>query len=254
MIVETHSHIGDTNVFDVDLKEEDLLATFDANGVDIGIVMPSAGCASAPAIHDRIAKMGQQNPGRIYGMIQINPHTNRQEYEKEAERCVRELGFVGVKIHPLGYGVSPRSKSADMVFQVARDLEIPVMIHTGSGIPWALPSLWIPLAQRYPQVSVILAHAGMGVFSMEATLTANLCPNVYLETSWAKPGELLSMIREVGAHRVMMGGDLMSNLPVEIFKYRSIGLTPEEQTQCLARTAIQVFKLPVPLPESSKDS
>ena len=57
MIVETHSHIGDTNVFDVDLKEADLLATFDANGVDIGIVMPSAGCASAPAIHDRIAKM-----------------------------------------------------------------------------------------------------------------------------------------------------------------------------------------------------
>lgn len=248
MIVETHSHVGDSRVFDVDLKEADLLAAFDANGVDIGIVMPSSGCVNPPAIHDRIAKMGHDNPGRIYGMIQMSPHMDRADYAREAERCVRELGFVGVKIHPPGYGVSPRSKSADMVFQVARDLDIPVMIHTGSGIPWALPSLWIPLAQRYPQVSVILAHAGMGVFSMEAHLAATLCPNVYLETSWAKPGELLTMIRDLGAHRVMMGGDLTSNLPVEIFKYRTIGLTTDEQEQCLARTAIKVFKLPVNMP------
>ena len=62
----------------------------------------------AAAIHDRIARLAESYPQRIYGMIQINPHTDRPVFQAEAERCVKDLGFVGVKIHPPGYGVNPR--------------------------------------------------------------------------------------------------------------------------------------------------
>lgn len=245
MIVSAHAHIGDTRVFDAESTEEALLAAMDAAGVDASIVMPSAGCADAAAIHDRIAELGQQHPGRIFGMIQINPHTDEDIYAAEAERCVDELGFVGVKIHPLGYGVNPRSRDAEMVFRVARDLSIPVMIHTGSGLPWSLPALWIPLAQKYGDVSVVLAHAGMGIFTAEAHLAAQLCDNVYLEMSWAKPHELKWLIDDLGAQRIMMGGDLNSNLAVEVFKFRSLGLGEEALALGLGGTAIKVFNLPL---------
>ena len=245
MIISAHAHIGDSRVFDADNSEDELIKAMDDAGVDASIVMPSAGCADAAAIHNRIARLAKEHPGRIYGMIQINPHTARSDYEAEAARCVHELGFVGVKIHPLGYAVNPRSKDAEMVFQVARDLSIPVMIHTGSGIPWSLPSLWIPLAQRYPNVPVVLAHAGMGIFTAEAHLAATLCDNIYLETSWTKRGELLSLIRDLGAERIMMGGDLNSNLMMEVFKFKSLGLSKEELELCLAGTAIKVLRLPV---------
>ena len=242
-IISAHAHIGDTRVFDADNSEADLLAAMDAAGVDASIVMPSAGCRDAAAIHDRIAVMAQRHPGRIFGMIQLNPHTDEPEYLREAERCVRDLGFVGAKIHPLGYGVSPTSRDAEMVFRIAAQLGIAVMVHTGSGLPWGLPSLWIPLAQRYPNVNVVLAHAGMGVFTAEAHLAATMCPNVFLETSWAKPGELLELIRSLGPARVMMGGDLVSNFPVELFKYRSLGLPDDVLAQCLGGTARTVFGL-----------
>lgn len=245
MIISAHAHIGDTRVFDAESSEEALLQSMDNAGVDASIVMPSAGCADAAAIHDRIARLGQQHPGRIFGMIQINPHTDEDIYTAEAERCVRELGFVGVKIHPLGYAVNPRSRDAEMVFRVARTMQIPVMIHTGSGLPWSLPALWIPLAQKYHDVSVVLAHAGMGIFTAEAHLAAQMCPNVYLEMSWAKPPELKWLIDELGIERIMMGGDLNSNLAVEVFKFRALGLSEEDLAMGLGGTAIRVFNLPV---------
>lgn len=245
LIVSAHAHIGDTRVFDAETTEDALIEAMDGAGVDTSIVMPSAGCADAAAIHDRIAALAQSYPTRIFGMIQINPHTDRDRFQAEAQRCVHDLGFVGIKIHPHGYGVSPQSRDAETVFQVARELSIPVMIHTGSGLPWALPSLWIPLAQAHPDVSVVLAHAGMGIFTAEAHLAATLCDNVTLETSWAKAHELKWLIDSLGAERIMMGGDLNSNLPVEVFKFRSLDLAPSQLAQCLAGTAIKVFDLPL---------
>lgn len=250
-IISAHAHIGDTRVFDAETSEQELIDAMDEAGVDISIVMPSAGCADAAAIHDRIARMAEDYPGRIYGMIQINPHSDEAAYTAEAERCVRQLNFVGVKIHPLGYAVNPRSRDAEMVFRVARALSIPVMIHTGSGLPWSLPALWIPLAQKYADVTVVLAHAGMGIFTAEAHLAATLCENVYLETSWAKPPELKWLVRELGPERLMMGGDLNSNLAVEVFKYRSLGLSESDLALCLGGTAARVFRLPIDGPGSA---
>ena len=243
MIVNTHAHVGDTRVFDVVSDPDELLAAMDATGVDVSLVMPSAGCRDAAAVHDQIYQLGQAHPGRIFGIVQLNPHVDPDVYEAEASRCVRELGFVALKIHPLGYGVNPLGRSADTVFRVGQKLGVPVMVHTGSGIPWALPSLCILPAQKYPDLPIILAHAGMGVFMLDAYVTARLCPNIYLETSWAKPGELKWLIGELGPERIMLGMDLVSNMPVELFKYRGLGLPDAVLDACLGGTALRVFKL-----------
>jgi predicted TIM-barrel fold metal-dependent hydrolase len=243
VIINTHAHVGDTRVFDVVSDENELIQAMDEHGIDLSLVMPSAGCRDAAAVHDQIYRLGQRHPGRVIGLVQANPHLDPEAYEAEATRCVKELGFVGLKIHPLGYGVNPLGKSADNVFRVGQQLGVPVMVHTGSGIPWALPSLCILPAQKYPDLPIILAHAGMGVFMLDAYVAAKVCPNIYLETSWAKPGELKWLIGELGAERIMMGADLVSNMPVELFKYRSLGLAPEVLDRCLGGTAMEVFNL-----------
>ena len=53
------------------------------------------------------------------------------------------------------------------------------------------------------------------------------------------------MVSMFGAHKVMYGGDLPFNVPVELYKYRTMGLTDEERDMCLGGTAINVFKLPL---------
>jgi len=245
MIVNPHAHIGDTAVFHAENFEQDLILAMDEVGFDASIVMPSAGSTNAAAVHDRIAAMGLKYPNRIFGMIQYNPHAPEGELEREAERCVRDLGFVGIKIHPLGGAVNPLGKDGYRVCDIARELGIPVMIHTGTGIPWALPALSIPLARRYPEVKFVLAHAGMMVFTQEAWVAADTCPNIYLETSWCAAHDIAWLIHDLGANRVMMAGDLTSNFAVELCKYRSLNLPEDQLNWCLAKTAIEVFNLPL---------
>ena len=67
------------------------------------------------------------------------------------------------------------------------------MVHTGPGIPFALPALCIPAARKYPDLKIVLAHAGFAVFTAEAQVAATVCDNLYLETSWCI-GEDLSLI------------------------------------------------------------
>ncbi|HZY71690.1 MAG TPA: amidohydrolase family protein [Edaphobacter sp.] len=114
---------------------------------------------------------------------------------------------------------------------------------SGAGVPFALPALCIPAAKKYPGLNIILAHAGMAVFTAEAQVAASVCGNLYLETSWCIGEDIRWMISTIGPDRVMMGADLPSNVPVEIAKYRSLDLTPEVYDRVMGGTALEVFKL-----------
>ena len=246
MIVDVHAHLGYDQVFDENFTEEELWEAHEA-GVDVSIVQPGT-CVSLPGVqrqHDVIAELCARHPEEFFGMANPNPHLPTEEYRRELARCVEELGFVGVKMHPLAHAVNPGGTAARRIFDAARDLGIPVMIHTGSGVPFALPSLQIPLAQAYPETKVVLAHAGGGLFAGEAALAAKTCPNVYLDTSWSAGYALRSWVRTLGADRLMLASDHGDNAFVELAKHRSLGLTEEELDWCLGKTAIEVFGLPV---------
>jgi predicted TIM-barrel fold metal-dependent hydrolase len=74
-------------------------------------------------------------------------------------------------------------------------------------------------------------------------VVAQLCPNVYLETSWCGTLDTAMLVRMVGSERMMMGSDAAENVGVEIAKHRSIGLSEAEIENCLGRTATRVFGL-----------
>jgi len=200
---------------------------------------------AAQQIHNRIAEMSRQNPNRIFGMISINPHLKEKEFEEEATRCVQKLGFVGIKLTPIAHACNPLSKDGIRVFERANGLGIPVMVHTGSGIPFALPSLVMPVAKRFPQLKIVLAHAGGNISAGEALIVAQECENIFLEPSWVAIHIIQKWIKPIGAKRIMFGSDMLENCPVELAKFRSMGLSEEELQQCLYKTAKDFFNLPI---------
>jgi predicted TIM-barrel fold metal-dependent hydrolase len=143
--------------------------------------------------------------------------------------------------HAFGHGVNPLSEDGDSVFATAHNLGIPAMVH---GVPFALSPLCIPAAQKYPGLSIILAHAGFGVFSAEAQVAASVCGNLFLETSW-RVGEEIRWMITIAPDRVMTGAGLPSNVPVEIAKYRDLDLDSKIYDKVLGGAAISVFKLPL---------
>ena len=129
----------------------------------------------------------------------------------------------------------------EIVFASAREFGVPVIIHTGMGVPNALPALAIPPALRYPDVTVVLAHAGFAIFAAEAIVAAQVCPNIVLEPSWFASYQVAEMVRAVGAERVMFGSDHPSNVASELAKLRSIGLSDGQLGLVLGGTAKRVF-------------
>ncbi|HEV2273119.1 MAG TPA: amidohydrolase family protein, partial [Acidobacteriaceae bacterium] len=234
---------GECCVFGLISTEEEMLRRMDESKIDSTIVQPYPGAKQARETHDRIAELCAKHPGRFFGLASLSPHGDRDAYQREVERCVKDLHFVGLKLHTIGHGVNPLSEDGDLVFATAHQFGIPAMVHTGPGVPFALPSLCIPAAQKYPGLKIILAHAGFAVFSAEAQVAASVCGNLYLETSWCIGEDIRWMISTIGADRVMMGADLPSNVPVEVAKYRALDLEPDVYNKVMGETAIEVFKL-----------
>ena len=247
MIIDAHCHIGEDVVFDQHTSEDELIANFQRYGVDGGIVQPYVPrpyMKDTQAIHNRIYDLTRKYPNRIFGMASINPHFDYKEYEQEAQRCVRELGFVGIKMTSIGHAVCPCSKDGMHVFEVAQKLGVPVMVHTGMGIPFSDPIQVLPCARQFPDVTIVMAHCGADFFTRQAIHVAESFSNVYMEPSGADIEATRDILEAVGAERVMFSSDVTLQTPTALAKFRAL-LSGDDLEQCLWKTAVKAFNLKV---------
>lgn len=245
-ILDSHSHIGSCRVFDLNVSEEDLIRNMDAKGVDAAVVQPFPGAYPQPPvdIHNRIAKLVEEYPGRIFGIASVNPHVvSKGAWREEVERCIRELGFVGVKLHTIGHALLPNSKDGIMIFDAGNELGVPVMVHTGLGIPPALPGMVIPAARKYPNLPIILSHCGFHIATGEAVFIASNFKNLYVECSWLFGGDILWAINELGQEKVMFGSDLPTNIQTSLVTIKEAGATTEQLEWYLGKASAKLFKI-----------
>lgn len=242
IIVDAFSHLGECRVLDQNVSETALLDALNNNQVSAAVVAPFPAPANPAKIHDQIAALATQHPGRIFGLANVNPHINRDLYHKEVERAVRQLGFVGLVMSTLGHAVNPNGEDAKTVFEAARDLAVPLVIETGS-VPFGLPSALFRRVRDYSDVKILLGHSGQGLFTAEAEQLAREFPNVFLETSGCPGPEIKRLVEGLGPNRVLMGSDVPENLASELAKYRNIGLYHYQLYQTLGQSAIDLFAL-----------
>lgn len=245
MIIDVHAHLGWDQVFDERFTREEQLAKHDGFGVKATILQPATchGLDEVKRQHDAIAALAREFPGAFYGMANPNPHLPDAEYEAELRRCVEELGFVGVKLHTFAHAVHPGSRDGRKVFRLARELKLPVMVHTGAGIPFANPAMLIPVAEEFGDVSVIMAHCGMMILAGETPLAMERCPNLYADVTWSSGFNVRRWAETIGAHRFMFGSDHADNTGTELAKLRTSGIPDEHLEWILHKTAASVFNL-----------
>jgi len=70
-------------------------------------------------------------PTKFIGFASVDPHA-KEEAIKEVSRSVKELGLVGLKIHPLVSHVPINHPNVLAIVETARDLNIPVVFHVDS--------------------------------------------------------------------------------------------------------------------------
>jgi predicted TIM-barrel fold metal-dependent hydrolase len=242
MVIDVHAHLGWDYTFDEAFTEEELIQKIELYDVGVQIVQPGT-CHTLEQVrsqHDAIAELCRTYGGKFFGMANPSPHLLEADYRGEIRRCIEELGFIAIKLHPLASGVNPGSRAGRKAFDSAREFNVPLMVHTGAGVPFAGPVNLIPLAQEYAGLKIIMAHCGQIVFANEAAAVFEACPNVYGDTSWS-PGFVLKNWCRTYGPRFMLGTDHADNTGTELAKIRTVGLTPHEQKQFLETTARKVF-------------
>jgi hypothetical protein len=113
-------------------------------------------------IYDRpdnaaVARILEAHPDRFVGWMFLNPRGNPDVLE-ELERWRAVKGMVGVKLHPHWHRY--RLPAAERVLARAQELSLPVLIHLGFGERGDYRAL----ADRFPRLRVLFAHAGMPFF------------------------------------------------------------------------------------------
>ena len=245
IIVDAHQHIGKCRIFNYNQDEEYIIGNMNSKGVDVSIVQPFPGAFPQPPVeeHNRIAKLAEKYPKRIFGLCSVNPLAmSNDEWLEEIERCIKELGFVGIKLHTIGHSLIPSSPAGMHTFEIANKYNVPVMVHTGlSSI--ASPSLVIPAAQKWPNLPIILAHAGFVSEAASAINVASAFKNIYLEWSWGIADDIIRGVNTLGTERNLFGSDIPNNTLTELVKAEEAGLTKEQLEWYLGKAAVKVFNL-----------
>jgi predicted TIM-barrel fold metal-dependent hydrolase len=113
--------------------------------------------------HDEIARAVSSHPDRFAGAACLYPFIPVQDFRAELRSCSEGLGFRALKLQPQYQALNPVSARSDFLFEASLEMSMPVICHTGTGAPFALPSLFIMAARKFPELPLILTHSGGSV-------------------------------------------------------------------------------------------
>jgi len=241
-VFDTHTHVGFAAHNGSRYSVDQLLNAMDQAGVDRSIVIPFPVIEDCRSVHDTIGRAVKADPSRLVGAAYVYPLGGRRAFREEVQRCVEEWGFKALKLQPQYQPFHPLQPCTEYVFETALEFGLPVICHTGNGIPAALPSLFMMPARKFPEVKIILAHAGGGGMLVGgAIVSALFCPNIYLELSTLMPNHVRQVLAHVPSSRLLIGSDLPENLTTEIDKIVTLSDGKEVRQDILWNTAAALF-------------
>jgi predicted TIM-barrel fold metal-dependent hydrolase len=241
-LYDSHTHIGLARHSGRRQTADQLLREMDRCGVDKSVVIPFPVVEDYRAAHEEIGAAVAAHPDRLVGAACLTPFIAEPIYRDEVRRCREVHGFRALKFQPQYQGLNTLSERSNFLFETALENGMALIAHTGSGIPHALPSVFMFAARRYPELKIVLAHCGGGgLLLADAIVAASFCPNIYLDLSTLMPNHIFEVLQHIPADRLMAGSDLIENTDVEMRKLLRLDVPAEQKQQMLSGTAFAVF-------------
>ena len=154
-----------------------------------------------------------------------------------------------------GYLVDPDLRALTVVYEKCVEYDVPLMIHTGTSIfrgarnRFADPMPVDDVAVDYPDLKIILSHAGRPLHTDTALFLLRRHPNVYCDISGVPPESLLRYFPwlERAADKAMFGSDWpglgVKDIGDNIQQFLFLDLSDEVKRRILRDNAIRIFGL-----------
>ncbi len=203
-IIDAHTHLG----LDEDgrsLTPDQLIAALDEVSVDArACTFPLHDPERRPAYrvpNDRVLAWARESGGRLIPFCRLDP---AEDPVAEAERAIA-AGARGIKLHPRAQEFAFDTDASGAIFAAARDAGVPILIHAGRGM--GRMDALADQALRFPEVPLILAHAGIADQGMFASRLADH-PAVVYDTSTFSAMDVLELFARVPAERIVFASDI----------------------------------------------
>ena len=170
----------------------------------------------------------------------------KEETYKQADELLRLNHCCGIKIHPEchGYLISEYGKE---IFSFASEHKAVVLSH--SGQPNSKPEDFVPFADEFKDVAIILAHLGNTwdgnpTHQVRAAQSAG-CGNIFIDTSSAMSimtGLLEWAVKEVGSDRILYGTDSpLYFASAQRIRIDCARISEEDKKKILRENALRLF-------------
>lgn len=237
---------------------EGLLASMDADGVDVSVIFPFGWSdpGLAEECNSYVIQAVRDHPSRLIGLAGIQPLAGRRAIA-ELERCARAgmPGFGELMPHGQGYRLRDIQLLAPLV-EAAEALGLFALTHTsepvghhylGKGDVSAADLQDFLLA--FPGLRVVAAHWGGGFPFYELmpevrTAAANLWYDSAASAFLYRPEVFSIVARAAGIEKILWGSDFPLLGQRRMLDYaRAGGLTPAELALALGENAIRFLGL-----------
>lgn len=181
----------------------------------------------------------------------VNPALSTHP-ESEVKNCLRK-GAKGIKIYPSYNHFYPNERRLYPLYELAQDDRVPVLSHTGSSvfkrskIKYADPIHLDDVAADFPDLIILMAHGGRGVWYDKAYFLSRIHPNLYIEISGLPPRNLLNYFPEMEKNidKFVFGSDWpgMPSISLNIEEIRNLPLSEESKRKILYANAARILGL-----------
>lgn len=180
------------------------------------------GHVETDADNDAVRDACEGTDGRLVPFFFANPHRSPRAYRSRAAE------FRGLEISPAVHGVGLSDPRVGDLVAVAAEFDHPVYVvcldRPGSGV-----ADLVDLARRFPTVSLVLGHSGIGNIDFYAVTLIQDEPNILLETSGGYTCVAEAALNRLGAGRVVFGSEYPLQHPtVELTKFQTLRIPPEQ--------------------------
>ncbi len=245
---------------------DDLLNSMEKFGVDFSIILPVAtNSAQVEKINNSAAALNEKFFGR--GIISFaSMHPDFENYRVELSR-IKNLGFKGLKVHPVYQDTNLDDKKYLQIFDRAAELDLIVVTHAGfdigfPGVVKCSPQMSRNVVEKIGEFKFVLAHMG-GWKNWDEVLSQLADKKIFLDTSFStgkifprsdsvwqeKDLYLLDekifvrFVKTFGAEKILFGTDSpWTSAGDSIDFIKNLSITDAEKNKILGENAERLLK------------